>query len=143
MDGLAVWARRLLAEQRVAHLGLVDDGGHPRVLPVTYAIHDGAVWTAVDNKPKRGSGELARVRWARRRPGAALTIDRYDDDWSRLAWLQLIGEITVFEGAPAGPVLDALAARYHQYRGDPPPGPLLRLVPTRAVCWRASDDRGA
>ena len=104
---------------------------------MTYAIQDAAAWTAVDNKPKRPGRELARVRWLRERPTAALTVDRYDDDWSRLRWVQLIGTVTVLDGPPQGPVLDALIQRYPQYRGDPPPGPLLRLVTTRAVCWRA------
>ena len=32
----------------MGHLGLLDDGGRPRVLPVTYAIHEQALWTAID-----------------------------------------------------------------------------------------------
>jgi PPOX class probable F420-dependent enzyme len=138
LDKLPEWARRLLDEERVGHLGLIDGAGRPRVLPVTYAIYEGAVWTAVDNKPKRASRELARVRWLRERPEAAVTVDRYDDDWSKLGWVQLIGEITVLAGPPAGPVLDALTRRYPQYRSDPPPGPLLRLNTARTVCWRAA-----
>jgi PPOX class probable F420-dependent enzyme len=107
------------------------------VLPVTYAFARGAVWTAVDNKPKRG-GELARVRWLRSRPEVALTVDRYADDWSELAWVQLIGDITVLDRPPAGEVLEALRRRYPEYRLDPPPGPLLQLAIARAVWWRAA-----
>jgi hypothetical protein len=33
--------------------------------------------------------------------------------------------------------MEALAAKYAPYRGDPPPGPLLRLVPERTLHWRA------
>jgi PPOX class probable F420-dependent enzyme len=138
LEQLPEWARRLLDEQRVGHLGLIDDSGRPRVLPVSYAIHHGAAWTAVDNKPKQSGGELARVRWLRRRPTAALTVDHYDDDWSRLRWVQLIGEVVIHDGPPAGQVLAALTNRYAQYRRDPPPGPLLQLVAARAVCWRAA-----
>jgi PPOX class probable F420-dependent enzyme len=138
LENLPQWARLLLEDQRVGHLGVIDHDGRPRVLPVTYAIHEGAVWTAVDNKPKRRGREPARVSWLRRRPEAALTVDRYDDDWSRLKWVQLIGEITVLDGPPTGSVLDALADRYPQYRSDPPPGPRLRLLAARAVCWRAA-----
>jgi PPOX class probable F420-dependent enzyme len=138
LENLPQWARLLLEDERVGHLGVIDDAGHPRVLPVTYAIDGGAVWTAVDNKPKRRGGELARVRWLRQRPQAALTVDRYDDDWSQLEWVQLIGEITVIDGAPTGGVLDALARRYPQYRSDPPPGPQLRLLTARAVWWQAT-----
>ncbi len=122
----------------MGHLGLLDGDGRPRVLPVTYAIHEQAVWTAIDNKPKASDRELARVRWLRERPSAAFTVDRYEDDWSRLCWVQLIGTVSIIEGPPEGPILDALCGRYPQYLDEPPPGPLLRLSPERALCWRAA-----
>ncbi len=138
LEQLPQWACRLLEEERVGHLGLIDDAGGPRVLPVSYALHDGAAWTAVDNKPKQSRDELARVRWLRQRPTAALTVDHYDDDWSRLRWVQLVGEVVIHDGPPTGPVLAALTQRYAQYERDPPPGPLLQLLAARAVCWRAA-----
>jgi PPOX class probable F420-dependent enzyme len=138
LDRLPQWASDLLRDSRVGHLGMIDTNGRPRVLPVTYAIHEAAVWTAIDNKPKRPGREPARVRWLRERPHAALTVDRYEDDWSELRWVQFVGEMAVLDGPPAGEVLRALARRYPQYRADPPPGPVLRLAVTRAVWWRAS-----
>ena len=93
----------------MGHLGLLDDDGRPRVLPVTYAVHEQAVWTAIDNKPKASDREPARVRWLRERPSAALTVDHYEDDWSRLCWVQLIGTVSVVDGPPEGAVLDALS----------------------------------
>lgn len=140
LDQLPGWARDLLCQQRVGHLGLLDDTASPRVLPVTYAIAEAAVWSVIDNKPKRPGREPARLRWLRDRPRAALTVDRYDDDWSTLAWVQLLGEIRILGGPPAGPGMDALARRYSQYRVDPPPGPLLRLAIARAVWWRPRPD---
>ncbi len=125
-------------EVRVGHLGLVDDAGRPRVLPVTFVVAEGAAWTAVDHKPKSVPGErLARVRWLEERPGSSLTVDRYDDDWSRLAWVQLVGRTDVLGVTRHPEIASALAARYPQYRERPPDGPLLRLTPERAVCWRA------
>jgi PPOX class probable F420-dependent enzyme len=138
LDQLPQWATALLRESRVGHLGMIDTNGLPRVLPVTYAIHKAAAWMAIDNKPKRPDREPARVGWLRERPQAALTVDHYEDDWSELRWVQLVGEITVLDGPPAGEVLGALADRYPQYRADPPPGPVLRLAVMRALWWRAS-----
>jgi PPOX class probable F420-dependent enzyme len=137
IDELPGWARALLDEQRVARLAFTDDRDRPRVLPVTFAVRDGFVWSAIDDKPKRAA-EPARVRYLRRRPQAALCVDRYDDDWSRLAWVQLLGVVEVLDVAAAPRALDALVARYEPYRERRPPGPLLRLAPERAVCWRAS-----
>lgn len=109
------------------------------MLPVTYAVFDGAVWSAIDQKPKRAP-EPARVRYLKRRPEAALTVDRYDDDWGRLAWVQLLGRVSVLEDAPGA--LQALAARYAPYRERRPPGPLLRLEVERALHWRADPESG-
>src|SRR4051794_41056265 len=46
------WASRLLSSARVARLGLLDDEGAPRVLPVVFAVSGGQLVTAVDHKPK-------------------------------------------------------------------------------------------
>lgn len=138
VEELPGWAAALLEESRVGHLGLLDDQARPRVLPVTFALLAGEVWSAVDDKPKRVQGDqLARVRWLRARPASALTVDRYDEDWTRLAWVQLIGATAVLDPAGNEAALAALAARYQQYRERPPRGPLLRLRVERALCWSA------
>ena len=140
LDDLPTWVGALLDDARVGHLGVLDGRGRPRVLPVTFAVVDGAVWSAVDHKPKRRPGEeLARVRWLRERPEATVTVDRYDDDWTQLAWVQLIGATAVVGVAGHDRVLSALAERYPQYRERPPGGPLLRLTVERTVCWSALD----
>lgn len=136
IDELPGWARALLDAERVARLAFVDDHDHPRALPVTFALAEGAVWSAIDDKPKRRP-EPARLRYLRRRPEAALCVDRYDDDWDRLAWVQLLGTITIVDIEAAPAALAALSARYEPYRNQRPPGPLLRLEPLRALCWRA------
>jgi PPOX class probable F420-dependent enzyme len=137
LEELPGWAAEMLTAERVARLALLDEEDLPRVLPVTFAVWEGAVWSAIDRKPKR-TAEPARVRRLRRRPEAALLVDRYDDDWSRLAWVELRGSVSI---EPAGPALEALAERYEQYRAEPPPGPLLRLEVERAAWWRAADRR--
>ncbi len=126
----------MLDSARVGRLGLVDDRDRPRVLPVTFALCGGAIYSAVDRKPKR-SAEPARLRYLRRRPEAALTVDRYEDDWSELAWVQVLGRVELIAAVDDEAAMDALAAKYAPYRDDPPPGPLLRLVPERALHWRA------
>ena len=138
LDDLPPWARALLERERSGHLGVVDDDGRPRVLPVTFALAGGELASAVDEKPKRAPGaELARVRWLRRRPAAALTVDHYDDDWSRLAWVQALGRIELAEVSDHPQALAALQAKYAPYRDRAPPGPLLLLRPQRLLWWRA------
>jgi PPOX class probable F420-dependent enzyme len=108
------------------------------VLPVTFALAGGEVLSAVDHKPKRRHGaELARVRWLRRDPRAAFGVDRYDDDWTQLAWVQLLGRVSIEEGV-SDVALQALQSRYPQYREQPPDGPLLRLRVERALWWTSA-----
>ena len=134
LEGLPGWALEMFEEARVARLGLLDEEDRPRVLPVTFAPFESALWSAIDRNPKR-PGEPARVRRLRRRPEATLLVDRYYDDWSRLAWVEVRGRLSV---EPLGPALNALAAKYPQFVEEPPQGPLLRLAPQRFACWRAS-----
>jgi PPOX class probable F420-dependent enzyme len=137
LDELPAWARELVVTAPVARLGLLDERDRPRVLPVTFAVFEDALWSAIDQKPKR-SAEPARVRRLRRRPEATLLVDAYFDDWSRLEWVELSGRVSILEAADAGDALQALAAKYSQYRTEPPPGPLLRLAPEKFACWRGS-----
>jgi len=137
LGSLPRWARELLESERVARLAYVDEKDHPRVLPVTFAVAGGAVWSAIDEKPKRGP-EPARLRHLRRRPDAALLVDLYDDDWSRLAWVQLLGKVDVLPVDSALEAIEALAGKYAPYAERTPPGPLLRLGVERSRQWRST-----
>jgi len=138
---LVAWANELLRTERVGRLGLVDDEGAPRVLPVTFAVADGVIWSAIDQKPKR-SGEPARLRFLRRDPRAALTVDRYSDDWEELAWVQVLGSVRILDASEGTAGLAALSGKYRPYRDQEPPGPLLALQPERYLWWRAVDRAG-
>ena len=137
LETLPGWAQELLARERVARLAYVDEHDHPRVLPVTFAVANGAVWSAIDEKPKRRA-EPARLRHLRRRPQAALLVDVYDDDWSRLAWVQLLGTVELLPVDSAPDAMEALARKYAPYAERTPPGPLLRLTVERTRQWRST-----
>jgi len=137
---MVAWANELLETARVGRLGLLDREGAPRVLPVTFAVADGWIWSAIDRKPKR-AGEPARVRFLRRDPRAALTVDRYSDDWDQLAWVQVLGRVDVVDVPGGRTGLKALREKYAPYREEAPPGPLLALRPERYLWWRA--DQGS
>jgi PPOX class probable F420-dependent enzyme len=135
---LIAWAKELLRTARVGRLGLVDLEGAPRVLPVTFAAAEGRIWSAIDQKPKR-TGEPARLRFLRRDPRAALTVDSYSDDWDELAWVQVLGRVEILDLADGQAGLEALTAKYEPYRKQAPPGPLLALQPERYLWWSAAE----
>jgi PPOX class probable F420-dependent enzyme len=131
----------LLEDARVARLGMLDLEGAPRVLPVTFAVADGRIWSVIDRKPKRPE-EPARLPFLRRDPRAALTVDRYSDDWAQLAWVQVLGRVSIMKVDEGRVGLEALRAKYEPYREETPPGPLLALDPQRYLWWRAADREG-
>jgi PPOX class probable F420-dependent enzyme len=143
-------ARRELTEaevafiqrQRVARLATADAGGRPHVVPVCYAFDGALFYTPLDEKPKRVSAtQLKRVRNIRARPDASLVIDRYDDDWSALAYVQFAGQAELLppgDAAHAGAV-ELLRGRYPQYRAMAlEQGQIIALAPTAVVSWRVA-----
>ena len=77
---------------------------------------------------------------------AALVIDEWDEDWTRLAWVLVRGPAGIVEdqGLHAG-ALARLRARYPQYRAmsleDPVAHPIVRIAPLSVTAWRASETR--
>ena len=133
------WANALLEKERVGRLGILDLESGPRVQPVTFAVAEGRIWSAIDQKPKR-TVEPARLRFLRRDARAALTVDRYSDDWEELAWVQVLGRVSILDADDAASGLRALLEKYEQYLEAPPPGPVLALEPQRYLWWRAADE---
>lgn len=134
------WQLAFIEELRVARLGTITETGEPHLVPVCYAFVEGRFAIAIDEKPKR-RGELARVRNIRRSPRVSLLLDRYDDDWSQLAWVRIDGEGSVFERGDVWPsALVALRKRYPQYESmGLEQLPLISITPLRVSAWRWAD----
>jgi PPOX class probable F420-dependent enzyme len=121
----------------VARLATIGPAGRPHLVPVTFALDGDRVYTAVDAKPKT-TQNLRRLANIAADPRVAVLTDHYEDDWDRLWWARADGLAAIL-GAPAdtaGP-LELLAARYPQYRPNPPPGPLIRIQVQRWTGWAA------
>ncbi|MEV4007789.1 TIGR03668 family PPOX class F420-dependent oxidoreductase [Actinomadura sp. NPDC049753] len=131
-------ARRLLTTVPVARLATVGEDARPHLVPVTFAVHRGAIYTAVDHKPK-STRELRRLADIRANPRVALLADHYEDDWDRLWWVRVDGHAAVVDDPArmAGPVR-LLADRYPQYRERPPEGPVIAVTIEAWTGWSAS-----
>jgi PPOX class probable F420-dependent enzyme len=127
-------AEARFAQARVGRLATVTPVGRPHIVPVCFALHDGRVYTAVDAKPKVTS-ELARLENVRTTGRASLLVDHYEEDWAKLWWVRVDGAAEVLRSEEA---LDALAAKYEQYRSARPAGPLIMIAPERWRSWVAS-----
>ena len=107
--------RRFLSRRKVAHLATADRSGTPHVVPVCFALADGALYITIDEKPKRPGAPLKRLRNIAENPAVAVVVDRYDDDWTRLGWVMLRGPAEILsDGAEHARAQEALRARYPQ-----------------------------
>jgi PPOX class probable F420-dependent enzyme len=114
-------------------LATVGEGDRPHLVPICFVVVDGALYTAVDEKPKR-SRQLKRLENIRSRPAVSVLIDHYAEDWSELWWARLDGRAEVLEEGPeVERALAVLAEKYPQYRERPPGGP---VVAVRELAWR-------
>ena len=125
--------------QRVARLATSDADGHPHVVPVCFAFDGSRFYIALDEKPKRvEQRHLRRVRNIETRHEAMLLFDRYDDDWSRLAFVQVYGRADLLMPDAPGhaEALLLLRERYVQYRSMKLEAyPLIVITPEHIVAW--------
>lgn len=129
--------RHFLEAGRVAHLATADAHGAPHVVPVCYAIADATLYVTIDEKPKRHDVPLKRLRNILANPAVAVTVDRWDEDWTRLAWVMLRGRAEILaDGEEHDSAQEQLRARYLQYRMmDLAPLPVIALRIERALSW--------
>jgi len=144
--------RAFLDASRNATLATVDGQGRPRLVPICFALRPDDVegrpilYSPLDEKPKRASDvhELARVKDILVLPEVTLLVDRWDEDWSRLAWLRLYGRGELLEPQPHEVAEHTLAVgllrgRYPQYAAHALESlPIIRVRVDRAVAWSAS-----
>jgi PPOX class probable F420-dependent enzyme len=127
--------RERVRDARVARLATIDAQGRPHLVPICFALEGETLYSAVDEKPKR-SRRLKRLENIRRHPEVSVLVDHYDEDWTRLWWVRLDGRAEVLEDGPARERgLALLAAKYEQYRAQPPTGPLIAIWIERRRGW--------
>jgi PPOX class probable F420-dependent enzyme len=146
----AAEARRRFTAARVARLATVDTAGRPHQVPVVFARHtaDGTdrIVTAVDHKPKT-TARLKRLANIAAHPSVCLLVDAYDEDWDQLWWVRADGEARILPPDHADPDLrrayvtavEALRAKYPQYRDRPPDGPVIAVTVGRWVGWESQE----
>ena len=125
---------------RVAHLATAGANGQPHVIPICFVFDGANFYSPIDEKPKRVTArKLKRLRNIRENPRVALVIDRYDENWAKLAYILIIGRARVLtSGSNHRKAVNLLRRKYLQYqtmRIDRLPMILIR--PTRTTSWGA------
>ena len=130
-----------LVRQRVARLATADAGGRPHAVPVCFAYRTGVVYVALDEKPKDVPPErLKRVRNILENPEVTLVADRYEEDWSLLAFVMVRGRAELLEPGieEHGAAVRLLRGKYHQYeRMKIEENPVIAVRAENAASWGA------
>jgi PPOX class probable F420-dependent enzyme len=141
-DAAPAWALAMLREARVGRLGTADASGRPLVVPVCFVFDGAAIYSAVDDKPKR-TRALRRLRNVAENPQASVLVDVWDEDWTRLAWVAVDGHADVLtDGEAFTRALRLLRDKYGQYRAMnlARDGAVLRVRADRVRAWRAAEE---
>ena len=134
--------RAFLEGARRAVMATEAPNGRPRLVPICFVLDpDGPVlYTPLDDKPKRSDDRLAlaRIQDIAARPAVTILADRWDEDWSRLAWLRCDGRAWLLP--PPGPghaaAVAALREKYPRYAShDIGSRPLIAVTIERSVGW--------
>ncbi len=123
---------------RVAHLATADKSGQPLVIPICFAFDGQVLYSSIDEKPKQAHPLLLkRIRNIRANPRVAVVVDRYDDDWRRLAYVLITGRAKVlFRGRKHKRAVLLLRRKYPQYRQMAiHERPIIRITPARIKSW--------
>jgi len=139
VPSLSAGARELLTTARVAHLATSDQYARPHVVPIVFVWSDDVLYTPLDRKPKRDDDwhALRRVRNIETNGRVAIVVDRYDEDWSQLAWVMVEGVATILEtGDDRDAAVALLNEKYAQYETLSLEGrPIVRVEIERASEW--------
>jgi PPOX class probable F420-dependent enzyme len=147
--------RAFFAVAREATLATMAPDERPRLVPVCFVLARddddrgrAIFYSPIDEKPKVSTAprSLARVRDILVLPEVTLLVDRWDEDWTRLAWLRAYGVGEMLEPQPHEVeehawAVEALREKYPQYRDHALDArPIIRVAIDRVVTWGAIDD---
>lgn len=140
---LSASQRAFLEASRRAVLATIAPDGRPRLVPICFVVvgEPPILYTPIDDKPKRSDDPfaVARVRDIAADPRVTLLVDRWDEDWTRLAWLRAEGSASLVDPGLASEqtaVLAGLGVKYPQYAIHRlEERPLIRIALERVLVW--------
>ena len=130
--------KAFLRSARVARLATVDASGQPHVIPICYVFDGKEIFSPIDEKPKRTSPlRLKRIRNIGSNPKVAVVVDRYVEDWKRLAYVLIFGRAKLLTRGPTHKrAVLLLRRKYLQYRRMAiEDRPMIHIKPTRFKSW--------
>lgn len=131
-------ASRLIRSARVAHLATADAKRQPLVVPICFAFDGEEFFSPIDEKPKRlAPQKLRRLQNIEQNPHVSLVIDRYGEDWRKLAYILVMGNARILlTGQKHRRAVRLLRRKYRQYRSMAiEERPMIVIRPAKVKVW--------
>lgn len=124
---------KLVLEERVARLATLSEEGRIHVVPVCYTYDGKSIFIGTSLNSKK-------VKNLRRNSNAALIIDRYVEDWSKLKGVMIQGRATIVEaGREFEEARRLLYKKYPQYEEQAPikegESAVIKVIPEKTFAW--------
>jgi PPOX class probable F420-dependent enzyme len=133
-------ASSLINSARIAHLATADARGQPHVIPICFVYDGKSFYSPIDEKPKRAAPQrLKRLRNIKTNPQVAIVIDHYEENWTKLTYVLVVGQARVtLRGTNHRKAVKLLRKKYLQYRTMAiDRRPLIVIRPIKVTCWAA------
>src|SRR5512132_3461986 len=127
-----------LRAARVAHLATADSTGRPLVIPICFAFDGKEFFSPIDEKPKRPSPQrLKRLRNIEENSQVSLVIDRYNENWRKLAYVLVSGRARILlTGQKHRRAVSLLRRKYRQYHSMAiDQRPMIVIRPLSVKAW--------
>jgi PPOX class probable F420-dependent enzyme len=129
-----------ISAARVAHLATADAKGQPHVIPICFVFDGKYFYSPIDEKSKRvAPRKLKRITNIRENPNVSLVIDRYEEDWRKLAYILVFGKAQiVLRGKKYLKAIRLLRKKYPQYQTMAiDERPMIVIKPEKGIGWGA------
>jgi PPOX class probable F420-dependent enzyme len=130
--------RNFIQAARVAHLATASSAGQPLVIPICFVFDGKEFFSPIDEKPKRiAPHKLKRLRNIEANPQVSLVLDRWDEDWRKLAYILVSGRARILlSGQKHRRAVSLLRRKYRQYRSMAiDQRPMIVITPLGVKVW--------
>ena len=89
---------KLITSARIGHLSTASSTLQPYVTPVVFIVQKNNIFVPLDNKPKtKNVKQLKRVKNIEENPKVSFLVDHYEEDWTNLWFVMIIGNAMLVE----------------------------------------------
>jgi PPOX class probable F420-dependent enzyme len=133
---------------RVARLATVDYASKPYLVPVVFVFDGNHFFIPIDQKRKTVKPQkLKRIKNIQDNPNVALLIDKYNEDWTKLAFVMIQGKASIITSKTQGNIqlqeaYKKLTTKYRQYQKIRLSEMCIIIKPEKVVSWGAIPDFG-